>query len=116
MAPAGWHIPTDEEWQELIDYVGGEKVAGGILKETGLAHWGKPNVGATNESRFSALPGGSRIYDGTFNYIGYSGLWWSSTEYVTSVAWCRDMVCSYAGIGKRSESMGSGFSVSCVRD
>jgi uncharacterized protein (TIGR02145 family) len=64
LAPDGWHIPSQAEWQELIDYLGGEQVAGGKLKETGLAHWHSPNTGATNESGFSALGSGYRGYSG----------------------------------------------------
>ncbi|HPE55439.1 MAG TPA: FISUMP domain-containing protein [Bacteroidales bacterium] len=59
--PPGWHLPSEAEVQELIDYLGGESVAGGKLKETGADHWRSPNTGATNSSGFTALPAG--IYD-----------------------------------------------------
>lgn len=58
LAPEGWHIPTDAEWIALIDYLGGTNVAGGKMKQIGTVHWISPNLGATNESGFSALPGG----------------------------------------------------------
>src|SRR5690554_1847166 len=54
--PDGWHLPSDAEWTELTDYLGGESVAGGKLKETGTTHWASPNTGATNETGFTALP------------------------------------------------------------
>jgi uncharacterized protein (TIGR02145 family) len=58
LCPSGWHIPLDNEWEALIDYCGGWEIAGGKLKEAGTQHWDAPNVGATNESGFTALPFG----------------------------------------------------------
>jgi uncharacterized protein (TIGR02145 family) len=84
VCPCGWHLPSDKEWTELTDYLGGRKVAGGKLKESGHVHWHSPNEGATNESGFKALPGGSRkefwIDNSHFLDIGYLGYWWSATE------------------------------------
>jgi len=74
LAPTGWHVPTDEEWKTLITYLGDE--AGGKLKETGTTHWNSPNTGATNETGFTALPGGSIGYDAEFGHLGESGCWW----------------------------------------
>src|SRR5574344_2998326 len=73
VCPAGWHLPSDAEWTELTDYLGGASVAGGKLKETGTTHWDSPNTGATNETGFTALPGGYRTNLGFFNNIGYHG-------------------------------------------
>jgi uncharacterized protein (TIGR02145 family) len=58
VSPQGWHIPSDAEWQELINYLGEESTAGGKLKEAGFDHWLEPNTGATNETGFNAIPGG----------------------------------------------------------
>src|SRR6478736_1024516 len=76
IAPQGWHIPSTEEWEALISFLGGES-AGGQMKESGLAHWTIPNSGATNISGFTGLPAGLR-YGGTFSDLGISGIWWSS--------------------------------------
>jgi len=81
LCPTGWHVPTDAEWTTLTTYLGGESVAGGKLKELGTTHWTTPNTGATNETGFAALPGGYIYYDGTFDFIGNIGGWWSATEY-----------------------------------
>lgn len=70
IAPIGWHIPTDAEWQTLVDYLGGESVAGSKMKETGTEHWRSPNVGTTNESGFSALPGDYRGISGKYYSVG----------------------------------------------
>jgi uncharacterized protein (TIGR02145 family) len=61
LCPAGWHVPTDDDWEVLTTYLGGYNIAGDKLKEAGTAHWANPNTGATNETGFSALPGGSRV-------------------------------------------------------
>ncbi|MEW5925574.1 MAG: FISUMP domain-containing protein, partial [Candidatus Zixiibacteriota bacterium] len=86
IAPDGWHVPSDAEWQILIDYLGGSAVAGGKMKEAGFGHWTAPNTGATNECGFTGLPAGSRDDDGYFGYIyGYTDIW-SSTEYSSTSA------------------------------
>ena len=76
-APPGWHLPSEAEWQTLIDSVGVR--AGGKLKEADTLHWSSPNTGATNESGFTALPGGYRGGTGEFNLLGEIGYWWSTT-------------------------------------
>jgi uncharacterized protein (TIGR02145 family) len=87
LCPPGWHVPTSAEWTVLTNYLGGESEAGGKLKETGTTHWASPNTGATNETGFTALPGGSRYNTGSFQLnITFNGLWWSSTGYSTSNA------------------------------
>lgn len=78
VSPAGWHVPTNEDWKILSDYLGGREVAGGKLKARGTKYWKSPNVGATNETGFSALPGGFRDNQGEFFGFGERfGLWWS---------------------------------------
>lgn len=81
LCPAGWHVPDDSEWIILIDYLGGEELAGGKLKETGFSHWNNPNTGANNESGFTALPSGYRsASSGDFRSIGELGSWLSATD------------------------------------
>ena len=117
IAPAGWHIPSNAEWQILVDYLGGESVAGGKMKEVGTAHWASPNTGATNESGFSALPGGLRGDNGTYSLISSSGFWWSATENDRDNAWYRGLNYFSSGVdlgtggGKHC-----GLSVRCVKD
>ena len=116
IAPAGWHVPTDAEWTILTDYLGGEKVAGGKLKETGTTHWTNPNTAATNESGFSALPGGYRSSFGSFLNVGIYGYRWSATEYSTSNAWYRFMSYIDSSVFRIDVYKQDGFSVRCVRD
>ncbi len=82
ICPAGWHIPSNKEWQELIIYLGGANAAGGHLKQDGIMNWQEPNSGATNYSKFNALPGG-RVRSEDPNVlnaesIGNSAFFWSS--------------------------------------
>jgi len=116
IAPVGWHVPTDAEWTTLTTYLGGESIAGGKLKETGTSHWSTPNTGATNNTGFTALPGGDRSYDGTFHNNGYNGYWWSSAEYSASSAWYRGMRYDYSRVSRYSDFKYWGFSVRCLRD
>ena len=81
VCPDGWHVPSSDEWEQLRDTLGGYDLAGGKLKERGTDHWNSPNDGATNESGFTALPGGNRLETG-YNYqIGGNAYYQTSTEY-----------------------------------
>jgi len=90
IAPAGWHVPTDADWKQLEMYLGMSQAQadasfergtdeGGKLKEADTTHWEPPNTGATNESGFSALPGGLRWVLGKFRSMGSYASFWSST-------------------------------------
>jgi uncharacterized protein (TIGR02145 family) len=116
IAPTGWHVATDSEWTQLIDYLGGENVAGGKLKEIGFNHWYNPNTAATNESGFTALPGGLRGIYGGFGYDGYWGYWWSTSEDKTTPHY--NWVLNYdSSIANRfTYSKIYGLSVRCVKD
>jgi uncharacterized protein (TIGR02145 family) len=114
--PDGWHLPSDAEWTELTDYLGGESVAGGKLKETGTTHWASPNTGATNETGFTALPGGYRNSSGSFVSIGYYGYWWSATEIGATSAWYRFMFFYSSDVSSYNYYKEVGLSVRCLRD
>jgi uncharacterized protein (TIGR02145 family) len=98
--------------QETEGYRGTNE--GGALKAT--TNWISPNTGATNSSGFTALPGGFRYYYGTYDGIGYSGLWWSSTEYNSNLAWDRVLYYNYSVVHRYNYNKQAGFSVRCVRD
>jgi uncharacterized protein (TIGR02145 family) len=115
ICPAGWHLPTDEEWTTVTGFLGGESVAGGKMKETGTTHWYPPNTAATNESGFTALPGGGYAA-GSFYGMGSNGYWWSSTERSAGHAWKRSMYCGNGSVYRSYSNMGGGFSVRCVRE
>ncbi len=116
LAPEDWRIPSDEDWLKLIKLLGGEDVAGGKLKATDTTYWQSPNNGATNETGFTALPGGYRSTSGTFDYIGGYGHWWSATGLNTYYAWDRDMRYGDSYVYRGNGSKELGFSVRCLRD
>jgi uncharacterized protein (TIGR02145 family) len=116
LCPTGWHVPNDAEWLVLIDYLGGESVAGGKLKESGTTHWSAPNTGATNETGFTALPGGYRWSTGAFSDIGGNNPLWSASEYLPASAWNRRVYYLYNDILKYFYDKMIGFSVRCIKD
>ena len=114
ICPAGWHLPSDDEWTTLTSYLGGDGAAGSKLKETGTVHWFAPNVGATNETCFSALPGGYRFDSGLFWNYGEYGWWWSSTEGTAQDAAMRNLLSGTGTVGKGNYSKSNGLAVRCV--
>lgn len=128
IAPQGWHVPTDMDWKELEMSLGMSRAdadtivwrgtdEGGKLKETGTAHWNDPNFGATNESGFSALPGGCHRHDDdSFKDIGQMGRFWSSTEYTVEGAWQRTLWYNSSDIARTRSGKRYGFSLRLVRD
>lgn len=117
IAPAGYHVPNAEEWEELVQYLGGEAIAGGKLKEAGLGHWADPNTGATNSSGFTALPTGFRSRDGSFSGLSGFGYYWSASEnYQQTSAWYFGMNMDWAGIEKAIEFEKTGHAVRCIKD
>jgi len=116
LCSTNWHVPSDTEWTTLTDYLGGANVAGGKLKEVDTTHWNSPNTGTTNESGFTALPGGHCLYDGTFGNIGNTGNWWSSTEFNATNALYRYLFYSNADLYQSFLNEKSGFSVRCVKN
>jgi uncharacterized protein (TIGR02145 family) len=128
VCPSDWHVPSDDEWLELINYLGGADIAGGKLKEQGLLHWFDPNTGATNETGFTALPGGGfYAYTETasfpadppeFLFHGNYSVFWTSSEQNDKVAWYYHLNWNDAEItlSNLANSKGDGFSVRCVKD
>jgi uncharacterized protein (TIGR02145 family) len=121
LAPAGWHVSTDAEWTTLTEYLGGNSVAGGKLKSSGTIEastgwWSSPNTGATNESGFTAVPGGSRYPDGAFFDLGSNGIWWSSSEAIANNAWHWGLTNNSTDVFRINNDKNCGNSVRCVRD
>ncbi len=114
--PFGWHLPSHSEWSTLADNLGGESIAGGYLKETGTRHWHKPNKAATNETGFTALPGGFRSPAGDYGSMGYYGYFWSSSEKNGAEAWRNSLYCGSDGLDSSFENKDQGQSVRCIKD
>ena len=116
LAPVGWHIPSDVEWSTLTNCLGGESIAGGAMKETGITHWLDPNNGATNSSGFTALPGGSRNFISNFILIGEEANFWSSDAGGPDWAYDHYLVNWAEGEVGISYSKKNGASVRCIKD
>ncbi len=121
LAPAGWHVPTDFEWTTLVNYLGGSDVAGGLMKSTGILGtgnglWTTPNLGATNSSGFTGLPGGDRGHDGNYYDLNGFGSFWTSTENDANTAWYRLLSYNNTAARRINESKKFGFSVRCIKD
>ena len=115
LAPLGWHIPHDLEWEDLVTCLGGASIAGGALKETGTAHWQSPNSGATNSSGFTARPGGQRS-SGGFEVVGLFARFWSINEYDATNAYMRSLNHLGPDLGTGNSPKGWGFSIRCVKN
>jgi uncharacterized protein (TIGR02145 family) len=115
LCPAGWHVPTNNEWIAAEAYLGGSGIAGGKMKEAGTSHWTSPNTGATNITDFTGLPGGMRDPANNFQLIGENGLWWTSTLNGSN-AWSTYMWYLFAGIDHNPGTKKYGFSVRCIKD
>ena len=121
LAPTGFHVPTDTNWTDLTDYLGGLLVAGGEMKEIGTAHWMSPNTGATNSSGFTGLSDGFRFDYGFFFGVGSYANWWSSTEYTnittnTTDVWIRHLDHDNSAVTRSAALKASGFSVRLIND
>ncbi|MBU0765555.1 MAG: hypothetical protein KJ607_12035 [Bacteroidetes bacterium] len=114
ICPNDWHIPTDAEWTALTDYLGGLNVAGGKMKEVGTTHWTPLNIGATNTSGFTGLPGGR--YNGSFYDLGGNGYWWSATENAGANAWYRYLYYNTANAYRFDIAKTTSYSVRCIKN
>lgn len=116
--PSGWHLPTREEWQSLVDSAGGDAVAGKKLKAGSgwNDYWGRSGNG-TDEYGFSALPGGDLPGGGYFNpVVGDFGYWWTATETGGDNAYIREMAYGGSYVGDYYRCECSAYSVRCVAD
>ena len=114
LSPVGWHVPTESEWDILINYLGGDSIAGGSMKEAGTTHWMSPNTGANNGSGFFAFPGGYHTND--FGSIREFGSWWSRTSIANHTAFALKLYFSSKAIYSTDYSQNNGYSVRCVKD
>jgi uncharacterized protein (TIGR02145 family) len=118
LAPDGWHVSTDEDWNVLNTFLGTD-LAGGKLKEEGTKHWVDKNLGATNETGFTALPGGMRHLQSpvnSFTTMGYYGQWWSIDKINPSNIYGRNIASLFIDVIRNTRYKTEGQSVRCVKD
>lgn len=113
--PANWHVPSDAEWIVLTSFLGGEPIAGGKMKETGIVYWFSPNTGATNESGFTVIAGGRRSF-GNFDSMGYGGSFWTTTGIDPVLAWGREIFYYNTVANRHGTDKKDGLSVRCVKN
>jgi len=112
--PEGWHLPSKDEWNTLINSLGGTAVAGGKLKATD--GWNSPNIGATNSGGFSALPGGNRSVGGSFYHLGDDALFWSGSTDDMLSAWKIRLNSNWDSVSFQQVNRRIGYSVRCIKD
>lgn len=113
--PVGWHLPGESEVLALMNKLGGGDVAGGKMKEKGIAHWTRPNSKATNSSGFTALPAGSYL-NGKFELLGYMATWWLADEKSKTSAKCFTVCCEAGDLFIITNKKQAALSVRCVKD
>ena len=117
IAPAGWRVPTEQDWINLANAIGGVNSAAGALKEAGVEHWASPNAGANNSTGFTAQPAGRREYtDGSFINAGFNAFWWTSTAYNPDYSWYFQMNYDGANLLQANFHKQYGFSIRLVKD
>ncbi len=117
ICPVGWHLPSEYEWIKMMDFLGGQTVAGGALKNT--EGWNNPNNGATNSSGFTAIPGGISTQIGTtFASLGVKAAFWTSTESTSTTTQARhySLTNDSPNIFYFAEQKDVGLSCRCVKD
>ena len=117
LAPKGWHVPIDSEWTTLINYLGGDSVAGIKMKSTsGWNDYNGATGNGTNTSGFAGSPGGYLDPNGRFNSIGIAGVWWSSSEGTPDYAWSCALYYDNGPASRGLDSKFHGYSVRVLRD
>jgi uncharacterized protein (TIGR02145 family) len=116
ICPDGWHVPSAEEWQILIDYLGGKAVAGGKMKSTDTTLWDSPNVGASNESGFNILPGGYRDQNGRFIGEGFRGIFWATDIYNNECAYMMLTDADYEAAVIDFGTRWHAFNIRCIKN
>jgi len=116
IAPNGWHLPTNEDWLKLIEFLGGEEFTGGKLKNNESANWKNTNNGETNKNGFSPLFGGYRYSNSTFYDLGFNSYWWSSLEAGIYFAWNIYLSSKEIKANRSHNNKVCGFSVRCIKD
>lgn len=116
LCPTGWHVPTKAEIETLITNFSGTLLAGGKLKETSTTHWLTPNEGASNSTNFTALGGGIREIDGTFQSMFSTGDFWTSTKNNDSFAGVMGLKYDTRDANVYQLNLKTGASVRCIKD
>lgn len=113
ICPSSWTVPSDSLWSDVVDSFGGELIAGGALKDT--IDW-LSNTGSTNSAGFTGKPGGFRVANGDFDYLGRQARFWSSTMATMQNAWTRVLYFNNTTVGRLNYHHKNGMSIRCVKN
>jgi uncharacterized protein (TIGR02145 family) len=114
LAPSGWHIPSDAEWTQLIDHLGGSQRAAYAIKSEQGWYMG---VNGSNSCGFNGIPGGERAADGSFKNLGRSGVWWSRSDSTKEYAWFRSVSgVPQGGVYRSIALKHCGFYIRCIKN
>ena len=117
ICPTGWHVPSNDDWTALTEYLGGVSIAGNKLKESGTAHWALNDVNTTNSSGFTALPGGYRSdLDGSFSNLSNYGTWWSTSTFQKDYIIVWSLFSNEQSITSEFQLRTTGHYVRCLKD
>lgn len=116
LCPSGWHVPTANEIQKLIDFLNDNGDAGSLLKETGTTYWNDPNTGASNKYGFNARGAGKRLDNGLFDYLNVEGNFWGSSNYSTYNASYFYLLYNQINAFPANGNKKYGMSVRCVKN
>jgi uncharacterized protein (TIGR02145 family) len=116
LCPVGWHVPSELEIESLITFLGDQNIAGNKLKITGSEHWMTSLTIVTNDFQFSALPGGFRLYSGSFSEPRQYAVWWTSTGYQSTQAWNMGLYFNSSKLFNGHDIAQAGFSVRCIKN
>jgi uncharacterized protein (TIGR02145 family) len=117
ICPPGWHLPSDDEWYQLINYLGGSNIAGDKMRETGREHWSYySNNFSTNESGFTAFAGGYSSPEWIVGFHGFNShaYFWTSTGHTTYAYYYQ--IDNTPKVSQKYDKMIYGYSVRCVKD
>ena len=113
--PDGWRLPSMQDWWFLSNFLGGDEVSGGKLKQTGTTSWESPNTGATNSSGFTALSSG-RSGDTAREHIGKTTFFWTNVDDDDATSWCGALYSSRGDLSLYPVEKKNGFSVRCLKN
>ena len=113
--PDGWHLPSMQNWWFLSNFLGGDEVSGGKLKQIGTTYWESPNTGATNSSGFTAL-GSGRSGDMAKEHLGKTTFFWTNVDDDDATSWCGALYSSRGDLALFPVEKKNGFSVRCIKN
>ncbi len=117
LCPTGWSVPSDTDFENLATALGGLSEAGGKMKEKGTNTWVSPNTGATNESGFTAVGSGGRVFQGAFSTLfGYGAQFWTTSEHDASKAWYYSLSYNSDNLATFAVNKQYGYAVRCIKN